>query len=122
MNINSSNQGFIGARVAIAREGMKISRFDLADRMHLSRSIVGKWERGISNPSTAHLVKLAKVLNVSFEWLAIGVEKQDNTSAASIKEAEGLYNTQTAQVHQLMKKMTPKQRESLVAFLSDMTI
>jgi transcriptional regulator with XRE-family HTH domain len=87
MNTNTTSNDFIGKRIAISREQMKISRFELADKMCLSRSIVGKWERGISNPSIAHLVKLASVLGVSFEWLATGLKMMINLTYKQITSA-----------------------------------
>lgn len=112
----------IGQRLTIARENAKISKSQLTDKMHLSRSICGKWEKGDSNPSTAHLIKLAKVLNVSFEWLATGVENKNEKTTLTQAEKETLHNTQVAKVTEIMQKMNSKQKDSLVNFLGDMTI
>ncbi|WP_201341419.1 helix-turn-helix domain-containing protein [Abyssogena phaseoliformis symbiont] len=122
MNINFTKNDFIGERIKIAREKNKLNRKNLAEIMCLSGTIVGKWERGNSNPSTAHLIKLAKVLNVSFEWLATGVENEGEKTVLTEKEKETLHNTQVTKISVLMEKMSPKQKESLVAFLGDMTI
>jgi transcriptional regulator with XRE-family HTH domain len=62
----------IGKRIKQARMNAKISGTDLSKKMQLSRSMCSQWECGVANPSTAHLVKLAKILKVSFEWLALG--------------------------------------------------
>lgn len=121
MDTKNQQEGFIGDRIQIARENTKLSRTQLSDKMCLSRSIVGKWERGISNPSTAHLIKLAKVLNVSFEWLATGVDNEDEKTALTKKEKEVLHNVQVAKVNEIMAKMSPRQKNSLVAFLGDIT-
>jgi transcriptional regulator with XRE-family HTH domain len=65
-------------------------------------------ERGISNPSTAHLIKLADTLGVSFEWLATGKEntKLDNTmldeTMQNIKINEVLNNLDREQKHYLL--------------------
>jgi transcriptional regulator with XRE-family HTH domain len=44
----------------------------ISRKLNLSDSVCSQWEGGKTNPSTAHLVKLAKILGVSFEWLALG--------------------------------------------------
>jgi transcriptional regulator with XRE-family HTH domain len=125
MNTNTTSNDFIGKRIAISREQMKVSRFELADKMCLSRSIVGKWERGISNPSIAHLVKLASVLGVSFEWLATGVKNDDEfdlqTDNISEQEQHKQHKIKVAKVGSFMAKMTPKQQDSLVSFLGDIS-
>jgi len=122
MKTNITKTTFIGERIKISREKNHFTRAKLSDLMCLTVSIVGKWERGNSNPSTAHLVKLAKVLNVSFEWLATGVENEDNKIVLTQAEKETLHNTQVAKISELMEKMSSKQKDSLVAFLGGMTI
>lgn len=62
----------IGGRIKEARVKKGLSALQLSHLMNLSDSMCSQWERGISNPSTAHLAKLAKILGVSFEWLALG--------------------------------------------------
>lgn len=122
MNINITSNDFIGERIKIAREGNKLNRKNLAEIMCLSGTIVGKWERGASNPSTAHLIKLAKVLNVSFEWLATGVDITAEKPHLTKDELAIKHKTQMAQVEKIMQKMSPNQKESLVAFLGDITV
>ncbi len=100
----------IGGRIKIARENLNLSKSKLSTKMHLSRSIFRQWERGISNPSTAHLVKLASILGVSFEWLVTG----ENS-------AKGDDNTKTLRINQLLEKTTPKQKDYLLELLSDIT-
>jgi transcriptional regulator with XRE-family HTH domain len=111
MDTNITNTNFIGARIRTARENKRITRKDLAEIMCLSGTIVGKWERGNSNPSTAHLIKLAEVLKVSFDWLATGKEK--------VADAESIVDetTQNIQISQIVKKLNPAQKTKLLGFL-----
>lgn len=108
MNTNTTKTEFIGERITKARENLRITRFEVADSMCLSKSIIGKWERGESNPSIAHLIKLAEVLGVSFEWLATGKENQtlDNEvldeTMQNIKINEILSNFNKQQKHHLL--------------------
>lgn len=110
----------IGERIRLARENLGYPRSKISDKMYLSKAMCGQWERGISNPSTAHLVKLAHVLNVSFEWLALGNEaikpdvvKNETDSISS--------NTKRLKINQLLDKTTPKQKDYLLELLNDIT-
>ena len=125
MNTNITEIDFIGKRIALARESFGISRFELADKMCLSRSMAGKWERGLSNPSVAHLVKLSKILSVSFEWLATGVSDSTNNTYnpdLAIDDETHLHNIQVVKVNKIMAKMTLKQKQSWVGFLAEISV
>ncbi|WP_201339369.1 helix-turn-helix domain-containing protein [Isorropodon fossajaponicum symbiont] len=63
----------ISERIKLARKKLGISGDKVPSAPGLSRSICSQWERGISNPSTAHLGKLAKsftrgVICVASNW------------------------------------------------------
>ena len=112
----TSEKQEISSRIKSARLSAKISSVYVSKEMHLSDSICSQWERGISNPSTAHLVKLASILKVSFEWLATGeekiiVEKHSTTAQQN--------NTLKLQINQLLDKTTQKQKAYLLGLLKD---
>jgi transcriptional regulator with XRE-family HTH domain len=98
----------ISDRIKTARENLNLSKSGVSKKMNLSRGMCAQWESGISNPSTAHLIKLADVLGVSFEWLATGKEntKLDNTmldeTMQNIKINEVLNNLDREQKHYLL--------------------
>ncbi|MBO4838068.1 MAG: helix-turn-helix transcriptional regulator [Lachnospiraceae bacterium] len=56
-------------KIQTARKRAGLSQVDLADAMGVSRQSVSKWETGESNPDIGKLAQLAKVLNVSADWL-----------------------------------------------------
>jgi transcriptional regulator with XRE-family HTH domain len=114
MNTDIQQIAFIGLRISKARQKLHLSKVGLAEKMHLSRSIIGKWEKGISNPSTAHLIKLSKVLKVSFNWLATGTE--ENSTISSANESETLLK-----INQLLAKTTLKQKQYICELLEDIT-
>lgn len=72
--MNNKTLQSISDKIKISRENMGLSQSDLSRAMCLSRTMCGQWERGVANPSTAHLSKLSDILGVSFEYLAKGVE------------------------------------------------
>jgi transcriptional regulator with XRE-family HTH domain len=111
MNTKNIKKSTIGERIKIARENLGLPRTEISKQLYLSPAICGQWERGISNPSTAHLIKLAEVLKVSFDWLATGKEK--------VADAESIVDetTQNIQISQIVKKLNPTQKTKLLSFL-----
>jgi transcriptional regulator with XRE-family HTH domain len=63
----------LALRIRKARRIAVLSQQELARRLEVTRSAVSNWEAdaGVS-PATDRLVELARVLHVSFEWLATG--------------------------------------------------
>lgn len=63
----------LSARIRHARLRATLSQTQLSIKMHVTRSSVSQWERSSgANPKTAHLGRLAQILQVQFEWLATG--------------------------------------------------
>jgi transcriptional regulator with XRE-family HTH domain len=59
-------------RIAYARKRMGLSQSQLAASLGVSRGACGQWEQGVSLPSVSHMAELARITEVSFEWLATG--------------------------------------------------
>ena len=66
----------IGERLRIARRKSGLSLRDVAERMggKITHTAVSKYERGEMAPSSSVLIELAKVLDVSLEFLAAPME------------------------------------------------
>jgi transcriptional regulator with XRE-family HTH domain len=60
------------SRIRVARQRAKLSQWNLAEQLRVSRSAVANWECDVSSPRLEHLQRLAIVADVSFEWLATG--------------------------------------------------
>lgn len=62
-----------GIRIRRARSVCKITQAELAARIGVHRSAVAQWEqlKG-TTPNVSHLIRIAEVLEISFEWLATG--------------------------------------------------
>ena len=56
---------------------MGLSQSMLAEKMHVSREAVSKWENGHNLPDASIMLQLAEVLNVTVDDLLVG-EKKDN--------------------------------------------
>ena len=97
----------LSKRVSKARANEGLTQEALAERLKVTRAACSHWEQGISKPSTKNLEKLAIILEVSHEWLAVGrgdmyVNVRQDAGISSSKrgsleaaEARGEYNTST---------------------------
>lgn len=68
----------LGNRISELRKQKNYSQEYIAEILDISRQAVYKWEKDLSSPDTAHLIKLAEILGVSVEYLAAG--KSDYSS------------------------------------------
>jgi transcriptional regulator with XRE-family HTH domain len=59
----------IGERIMQLRKQLNISQLELADKAEVSRTIIGNYERNTNTPSIEVLLKIAKVFNVSVDFL-----------------------------------------------------
>lgn len=59
-------------RLLALREQAGLSQYELARRLHYTRSAVSMWEQGRSDPSVSALVMLADLYGVSLDWLIAG--------------------------------------------------
>jgi transcriptional regulator with XRE-family HTH domain len=82
----------IGERITHLRKQLNLSQQDLADSIKVSRTIIGNYERDLNMPSIDVLLKLAKVFNVSVDFL-IGegrIANYDNETLKRIDDIEKL--------------------------------
>ena len=66
-----------GLLIKEQRIKMGLSQSMLAEKMHVSREAVSKWENGHNLPDASIMLQLAEVFNVTVDDLLIG-EKKDN--------------------------------------------
>ena len=59
----------IGERIMQLRKQLNISQLELANMAEVSRTIIGNYERNTNTPSIEVLLKIAKVFNVSVDFL-----------------------------------------------------
>lgn len=71
----------ISEKIKSLREKSGLSQSEIAAQLHISRSSVSSWEMGLTVPSTAFIVQLSKLFNVSTDCL-FGLE---NTATISVK-------------------------------------
>lgn len=59
----------IGDRIIQLRKQQNLSQEELAKKAEVSRTIIGNYERNTNTPSIEVLIKLARVFNVSLDYL-----------------------------------------------------
>lgn len=64
--------GELGGRIKRRREARGLRQADLASALRVTPQAVSKWERGENAPDIVVLVPLARLLDVSVEWLLGG--------------------------------------------------
>jgi transcriptional regulator with XRE-family HTH domain len=59
----------IGEQIIQLRKQLNLSQSELAEKAAVSRTIIGNYERNTNTPSIEVLLKIAKVFNVSVDFL-----------------------------------------------------
>ena len=81
----------IGDKITQLRKRDNLSQADLAAKIEASRTIVGNYERNANTPSIEMLIKIAKVFNVSVDYI-IGEGQLANYDKEVLKRIEDIEN------------------------------
>ena len=74
-------------RIKALREARGWTQAELARRLNITRNGVNSWEQGLSMPSPACLVDLAKLFSVSTDYL-LGVERLETVNVSGLDEKD----------------------------------
>ena len=74
-------------RIKALREARGWTQAELARRLNITRNGVNSWEQGLSMPSPACLVDLAKLFSVSTDYL-LGVERLETVNVTGLDEKD----------------------------------
>ena len=74
-------------RMRALREARGWTQAELARRLNITRNGVNSWEQGLSMPSPACLVDLAKLFSVSTDYL-LGVERLEAVNVTGLDEKD----------------------------------
>ena len=74
-------------RIKTLREARGWTQAELARRLNITRNGVNSWEQGLSMPSPACLVDLAKLFSVSTDYL-LGVERLETVNVTGLNEED----------------------------------
>ncbi len=78
---------YICEKIKQLREKNNLTQSELGRKLNVTRSSVNAWEMGISVPSTALIVDLAKFFHVSTDYL-LGLESSATLDVSSLTEKE----------------------------------
>lgn len=92
----------IADRIKVLREQKGLTQTALAQKLNITRASVNAWEMGISKPSTQYIIELAKIFDVSADYL-LGIN-----SSASVNVA-GLSDDDIELVHSLVEHLKNKE-------------
>ena len=90
----------IGSRINHLRKEKKLSQTDFAKAIGASRTMVGNYERGVNAPSIEMIAKIAKVLEVSTDYL-IGEGKVAHYDKEVIRRIEDIQELDQETQHKL---------------------
>lgn len=79
----------IGEQIIQLRKQLNLSQSELAEKAEVSRTIIGNYERNTNTPSIEILLKIAKVFNVSVDFL-IGEGQLSNFDKDVLKRIEDI--------------------------------
>ena len=82
MNLHIAN------RLLQLRKERGLSQEELADQLGISRQAVSKWERAEASPDTDNLICLAKLYNVSLDYLLQTEDSIETIKTEQIKKEE----------------------------------
>lgn len=99
----------IGARIRKARLAAGLSQVRLANLLGVTRSACSQWEleNGGTAPRGERLAEIAKLLDVSYEWLATG--NTGDSGEGEVQQKNELAGRQS-------QRLTAQQRELLQLF------
>jgi len=74
----------LGLRIKTQREKRKLRQADVAGALRVTAQAVSKWERGENAPDISVLVGLARLLDVSVDWLLGATSPETDTFDATV--------------------------------------
>jgi transcriptional regulator with XRE-family HTH domain len=77
----------IAEKIKLLREERGWTQAELARRLSITRNGVNSWEQGLSTPSPACLVDLARVFSVSTDYL-LGIEATATVNVSGLSEKD----------------------------------
>ena len=81
-----------GQKINKIRKEKKLSQIEVADAVGVSRDAISKYERDDIIPSVENAKKIAKVLNVSLDYLVSDEDKQDVLDIDMINRIKEIQN------------------------------
>ena len=108
----------LGSRIAALRRGAGLSQTELADRLRVSPSAVGMYEQGRREPGVEMLVAIARIFDVSTDYLLTGTPQTETERALAEQTVlQCLQETETAFAKRKGRRFTRQELTVLFAAL-----
>ncbi|MGS1080287.1 helix-turn-helix domain-containing protein [Pseudoxanthomonas beigongshangi] len=105
------------SRIRQARQHAGLSQQELSERIGVTRGAVANWESDSEiTPTVEHMIQLALLTGVNFEWLATGRDARNDDQIASqpvVAPEEFARDSDERCLLQLFRE-APKQQRSLI--------
>lgn len=85
----------LGARLQALRRQANLSQQELAERLHVSRQSISKWELGTAKPDLDNMIRLSELFGVSLDELVLG--KTQNKQEIPQHSAQPVENAKAKQ-------------------------
>lgn len=95
-----------------ARKAAGLTQADIAARLSVSRQAVSRWESGQSKPSTEKLLELARIYDVSLDWLC-----SDSSDAGELVQEKKLDERDPVCNNELPAEDKPKKLKKWVIII-----
>lgn len=73
-----------GSRIAEKRKALGITQIEFAEKMHVTRQTVSRWESGAALPDIDKIGEISDILGVSCDYLLKGTEEWDSSKISVI--------------------------------------
>ena len=76
MALFAKKEETLNERIKKLRKKKGMTQLELAEKVHVTDKAVSKWETGEGNPEITILIELAKIFEVSLDYLLTGKESE----------------------------------------------
>ena len=97
-----------------ARKAAGLTQADVAARLDVSRQAVSRWEGGQSKPSTERLLELARIYDVSLDWLCSDASEVDDGALLHEKKLD---DRDPARKNELYAEGEPQKRKKWLGIM-----
>ena len=82
-------------RILELREELNLTQAEIAEVIKTSRTNIGRWEKGLNEPTASQLIKLADFFDCSIDYLLGRTDEFDYAKSTKKKSAELTSSEQT---------------------------
>ena len=93
----------VSDRIKYLREKNNLTQSELARKLNVTRSSVNAWEMGVSVPSTALIVDVAKLFHVSSDYL-FGIKESSTLDISLLSDKETMIVYELVQYFKSLKQ------------------